>query len=79
MTDQSFPLTQAALLRLEQAILHLEAALAEGRSSGDLMLQQELEAARADYRALQQAATSVQGRLDGVIERLRVVLDEEEA
>lgn len=76
LSDQApqFPLTQAAMQRLEAAVARLEAALAVG-APGDLVLAEELRLARADYDALQSVTRAVSGRLDDAIGRLKTVLE----
>jgi hypothetical protein len=70
----ALPRTQAALERLAQSVIRLEAAVAELGRDDDMAA--ELEAARAEQAALQQLVDTVSDRLDGAIGRLRTVLEE---
>lgn len=69
------PRTNQAVQRLQAAVARLEAALANG-GNGDLLLAEELRAARADYEALKGITHSVSLRLDRAIGRLQDVLGE---
>lgn len=76
MSDIShLPNCLAALERLEAAIGRLEALT--GRLPGDNQaLTSELIRSRDDYARLEEASRLVEGRLDGVINRLKTVLGE---
>jgi hypothetical protein len=67
--------TEEAMRRLGAAIDRLEGASARV-GAGDLLLAGELRGAREDYVQLEETARVVSQRLDGVIDRLRDLLEE---
>ncbi len=74
-TDGSFSRTAAAVQRLGSAIERLETASARV-GAGDLLLAGELRDARDEHTALAETTRVVAGRLDAVIGRLHVLLEE---
>ena len=72
--DNQLPHTRTAIGRLERSVQRLEKAMAGHH--GDLFLAQELTDAREDYARLDGATRLVEERLDGVIERLKVILED---
>jgi len=69
-----FPASLAALERLDRSIGRLESL--SGRLVGDVPVARELEQVREDYFRLEAASRMVEGRLDGVIGRLKIMLGE---
>ncbi|MFO1188558.1 MAG: hypothetical protein U1E97_02945 [Alphaproteobacteria bacterium] len=74
---------EAAADRLDKALADLEAALAR-RSERESesyagRLQVELDRLRGEHTGLRQAADTVSGRLDALVERLDSLLDAETA
>ncbi|CAA7626099.1 hypothetical protein [Magnetospirillum sp. SS-4] len=67
--------TEEAMRRLGAAIDRLESASARV-GAGDLLLAGELRGAREDYIRLEETTRVVSARLDGVIDRLRDLLEE---
>ncbi|HEY9567713.1 MAG TPA: hypothetical protein VIR38_06475 [Thalassobaculum sp.] len=64
--------------RLEKAVTRLEAALdglGGSEGAGDTALKAELAAVKRDYAALAKTAAEVDGRLQGAIGRLELVLE----
>ncbi|HXP98343.1 MAG TPA: hypothetical protein VN809_16635 [Telmatospirillum sp.] len=68
------PRSQAAIDRLERAVNRLEGAM--GRPSGDLFGEPNLSIGRDDYDRLDQTARIVETRLDAVIDRLKIILED---
>ncbi len=68
------PRSRAALERLDRAVQRLEGAA--GQAHGDLFLAEDLRRARDDYARLDHTTRLVEARLDGVIGRLKFVLEE---
>jgi len=73
--DDQLPRSHAAIAMLEKSLARLESVVAKAHH-GDLFLEQELTAARADYARLDEASRSVEERLDVAINRLRAVLED---
>lgn len=73
--DDQLPRSRAAIAQLEKSLQRLEAVVAKGHH-GDLFLEQELRAARADYARLDETSRMVEERLDVAINRLRSVLED---
>jgi hypothetical protein len=73
--DTSLPHIENALTRLQAAIDRLEGAVTARFASGDLLLAGELRAAREEYQRLEDTTRHVAGRLDGTVERLRLLLE----
>jgi len=71
----SFSHTSASIDRLAAAIDRLESAAAR-IGAGDLLLAGELRQAREENETLRDTTRVVTQRLDGVIDRLRFVLEE---
>lgn len=69
----ALPKTEAAIRRLEQALVRLDTRLAS-QPGGDLFVAGELKSARAQYKELEEVTRSVSDRLDATIGRLRQVL-----
>ncbi len=67
--------TDEAMRRLGAAIDRLESASARV-GAGDLLLAGELRGAREEYERLEETTRVVSTRLDGVIDRLRDLLEE---
>ncbi|HIJ63400.1 MAG TPA: hypothetical protein HPQ04_11975 [Rhodospirillaceae bacterium] len=73
MTDTSpLPASRAALERLAAAVGRLEELA--GRPTDDDALVHALDRSRQDYARLEEASRLVEGRLDGVIDRLKLIL-----
>lgn len=64
--------SMAALERLAAAVGRLE--VLAGRPTDDDALARELDRSREDYARLEEASRLVEGRLDGVINRLKLIL-----
>lgn len=73
--DLPLPRSRAALLQLDQALRRLETAVEQ--KIDDVSLADELKAVRADYIRLDDTSHLVESRLDGVVTRLKTLLDEE--
>lgn len=71
----SFSRTQAVLERLGAAIDRLEECSTRAQS-GDLLLAGELREAREQYETLQDTTRVVSQRLDSVIQKLALVVEE---
>lgn len=71
------PRIERARQRLDQAVQRLEAAFESGGSMNDL--QQEIAAMKRENESLRQATKTVSEKLDGTIDRLRTVLEKEQA
>jgi len=72
--DDHMPRTRIAMQAMEKALARLEGVTAKG-THGDLFLEQEVKALRADYARLDETAAEVEERLDGAILRIRSVLE----
>ena len=73
MSDaKQLPASLAALERLVAAVGRLEEIA--GRPADDDALARELDRSREDYARLEEASRLVEGRLDGVINRLKLIL-----
>lgn len=68
--------TEEAVKRLEAALDRLEAAAATRIATGDLLLAGQLRDAHDDYAHLADTTRVVATRLDGAIDRLRLLLEE---
>ncbi|HVI50060.1 MAG TPA: hypothetical protein VM661_02495 [Candidatus Sulfotelmatobacter sp.] len=73
--DDQLPRSRAAIAQLERALQRLENVVAKSHH-GDLFLEQELRAAKADYARLDETSRAVEERLDVAINRLRSVLED---
>jgi archaellum biogenesis protein FlaJ (TadC family) len=73
--DDHLPRSRAAIAQLERSLQRLETVVAKGHH-GDLFLEQELRAAKADYARLDETSRLVEERLDVAVNRLRSVLED---
>lgn len=74
-SDTQLPRSRAAIEQLEHAVSRLEGAVARNRD-GELSLAAELRRAREDYARLDDTTRLVEQRLDGVIGRLRLMIED---
>jgi hypothetical protein len=72
--DNPLPRSRAALDRLELALQRLEGVAVH--SHGDQYLAEELRLAREDYARLDDTTRMVEARLDGVIGRLKLMIED---
>lgn len=70
----SLPRSRVAIDRLEQAVHRLEGTM--GRPKGDLFGHSDAPTGTDDFARLDQTTRVVEARLDAVIDRLKIILED---